>query len=142
MEIRRLNKLLNEKLHSISKKDIKKALQRNSENAKQTLKHPDKIGKYLKEFQEKVSNISEYNKFIPSLVNMVNDYCVGQYKDISFGTMVGIVSCILYFIFPMDLLPDKTPVVGYIDDIAILKYTIDVVKLDIEKYEKWKKSNK
>jgi len=45
---------------------------------------------------------------------------------------------LLYFIMPMDLIPDFIPVVGYLDDLAVLTTIMTTLKDEIEVYRAWK----
>ena len=47
--------------------------------------------------------------------------------------MLPIVSTLIYIISPFDILPDTIPVVGYIDDIAILSWALKSINPDLEK---------
>ena len=39
-----------------------------------------------------------------------------NYKKIPFGTIAAVVASLLYFVSPIDVIPDFIPVIGYIDD--------------------------
>lgn len=88
------------------------------------------------------------SKGIPSvLVNLWQDlktlYCMlsdsisGRYR-VPVRTLGAVVFTLLYFINPLDLLPDFIPVVGYIDDAIILKICFDFIVKDLEEYKRWK----
>ena len=55
--------------------------------------------------------------------------------------MLPIVSTLIYIISPFDILPDTIPVVGYIDDIAILSWALKSINPDLEEYKKWRADN-
>jgi uncharacterized membrane protein YkvA (DUF1232 family) len=44
---------------------------------------------------------------------------------------------LLYFILPADLIPDFIPVVGYLDDLAILTTIMSSLKKEINDYLAW-----
>ena len=50
-----------------------------------------------------------------------------------------IVAGILYFTYPMDLIPDFIPVAGIIDDVALIAWIYKSVQEDIEKFLEWEK---
>jgi uncharacterized membrane protein YkvA (DUF1232 family) len=63
-----------------------------------------------------------------------------SYKEIPTGSMVAILACLLYFLSPIDLIPDFIPLIGYIDDVFVIALVIDQVHSDLKKYEDWKKA--
>lgn len=75
------------------------------------------------------------------MFSMAKDWITGKYKDVSFTTMITILGGIIYFLSPIDIIPDFIPIIGYLDDLYILSTVIDRVKEEIEKYKLWKKIN-
>jgi len=49
-----------------------------------------------------------------------------------------IMGALAYVIFPIDVIPDFIPVIGWIDDVFVLKMTIDSIKDEIESYKRFK----
>ena len=74
------------------------------------------------------------------LVSMVRDYVSGAYRDVPFGTIAAIAAAILYLVSPFDAIPDFIPVIGYIDDAAVIALCLRMVHNDIEQYRVWKKT--
>lgn len=79
------------------------------------------------------------------LCSCVEDYCTGKYRTIPVGTIIGILACILYFVSPIDLIPDflhaVVPGVAAIDDIAVVGFAIKAAHDDLLQYEEWRKNN-
>ena len=48
---------------------------------------------------------------------------------------------VIYFVAPVDLIPDGIPVVGYADDAAVLAIALDFIKSDIDDYMEWREEN-
>lgn len=49
-----------------------------------------------------------------------------------------IVAALIYFLSPVDLIPDILPIVGLSDDVVVVALAYKQVKSDIEKYKVWK----
>jgi uncharacterized membrane protein YkvA (DUF1232 family) len=48
---------------------------------------------------------------------------------------------LLYFVNPIDVLPDFIPIIGGLDDAILLAYLLKVIDKEIEKFIAWEKLN-
>ncbi len=78
---------------------------------------------------------------IKLLYGMISDTVRGRYK-LPYRTVAAVVFTLLYFVNPLDLIPDLIPVVGYIDDAFVVSLCIKFIGTDLEKYKKWIQSAK
>ncbi len=51
-------------------------------------------------------------------------YYLFKDKNVPSGSKTIIIAALAYFIFPMDSIPDITPIIGYSDDLGVLYVTI------------------
>lgn len=70
--------------------------------------------------------------------SMATDYANGRYKEVPLNTIIAIVIAILYVVSPIDLIPDKTPGIGYVDDAAVVAFALSQVHEDVDRYREWK----
>ena len=75
------------------------------------------------------------------LIKMLKAYFKGEYKEINFESILIILAAVIYFVNPLDFLPDILPG-GVIDDAAVLTFAIKTVSSDIERFKQWKQSLK
>ncbi|MFC3810529.1 YkvA family protein [Lacihabitans lacunae] len=68
---------------------------------------------------------------------LIKSYATGEYRDIELKNLVIILGSMIYFISPIDFIPDILPMVGFADDIALLTFAYNSVASEIEKYELW-----
>lgn len=73
-----------------------------------------------------------------TLLAMLVDVMTGRYKDLPFKTLIALVAAVLYFVSPIDFLPDFIPFVGYIDDVFVIVLAIDLVRDDLADYRAWR----
>ncbi len=71
------------------------------------------------------------------LGRMTRAYAQGHYRNVPWKTMLLIVAAILYFIDPIDFIPDFIPVTGLTDDLGILLWVINRVSDEIDKFIIW-----
>ena len=98
--------------------------------------------RYGLRFQKATENegaISEVINDLKLLISLVKDYISGAYREIPYGSIVAAVAGILYFISPIDFIPDFIPVIGYIDDVFVIGVVLRQIHSDLEKYHEWKR---
>ncbi|MBW2147771.1 MAG: DUF1232 domain-containing protein [Deltaproteobacteria bacterium] len=74
-------------------------------------------------------------------IEIVRDYRNGSYKKIPWDTVLFIVVAIIYVVNPFDLVPDFIPVVGWLDDVAVVSLVIAAIANDLREYCIWKGYN-
>jgi len=75
-----------------------------------------------------------------TLGRLLRAYAQGEYREIPWKSLLLIVAAILYFINPIDVIPDLMPLVGLTDDFAVLFMVYKSVGADIDKFLEWEKS--
>ena len=111
--------------------------------AAKLLNNTHKIEETLKQgFQKAMDNegaISEVINDLKLLISLVKDYISGAYKETPYGSIVAAVAGILYFVSPIDFIPDFIPVIGYIDDVFVISIVLRQIHSDLDKYHEWKR---
>lgn len=74
------------------------------------------------------------------LGRLVRAYALGQYRAVPWKTVLKITAALIYFISPIDLLPDLLPITGLTDDFGVLLWVYNSVSGEIEKFLTWEKS--
>jgi uncharacterized membrane protein YkvA (DUF1232 family) len=70
-----------------------------------------------------------------SLVALVKAYANGSYRGVSKQNMILVVAAILYFVTPIDIVPDFIPLLGWLDDITIMGWVIKTIGEELSKFE-------
>ena len=71
------------------------------------------------------------------VAQMFTDAWKGSYR-ISLFTMLAIIFSLLYLVFPLDLIPDVIPVLGWIDDGMLLYLLSKRIVWEAGKYLRWR----
>lgn len=74
------------------------------------------------------------------LGRIIKAYAKGQYKSIPWKTLLIIVAAVIYFLNPLDLVPDLIPIAGLADDFAVLLWVYNAVSGEVEKFLSWEQS--
>jgi len=108
---------------------------------KVTEKDVEKVVNRSEEIKRKFSPKGPLARFIEDgqlLIAVVKDYWSGKYRQIPFGVIASIVFTLIYVLNPFDLVPDVLPVIGQVDDAAVMGACLMLVEQDLQKYKEWK----
>ncbi len=129
----------------LSKDKIKEQIDKFSEKAKEIIDNPEKVSKVLEKAISlcddlgKLRIIGKHFREASLVCSMLNDYICKRYTKIPTTTVITLLAAILYFVSPIDIIPDFIPLIGHLDDMIVLGFVTDAAKADLKKYEKWKK---
>ena len=103
----------------------------------------EKVMENQEKIEKSASNgtLSKFLDDIKLYFKMLGDIFTGKYKKIPVGTIAAIVGTLLYVLSPVDLIPDFIPVIGYLDDAAILAACLNFTRFDVEEYKKEKEED-
>ena len=124
--------------------EAKKELERGYDDAEKLLGDKDGFCKFLREVEEKSKDLPLLGELISKvalLLEMIKEYTEGTYRNMPIATAVAIVSALAYFLSPIDLIADVIPVIGHLDDAAVIGTCLTLINGDVEKYEKWRNEN-
>ncbi|MCR4417539.1 MAG: YkvA family protein [Ignavibacteria bacterium] len=85
---------------------------------------------------EKTKNKISFIEDIIALYNYLKDDSVKWYRKLI------VVSALVYFISPIDTIPDLAPLVGYLDDLGVIAAAIKYIGSEIQPYYRYKPSPK
>jgi uncharacterized membrane protein YkvA (DUF1232 family) len=74
------------------------------------------------------------------LFRLLKQWISGDYSGASWQTMLLVITAILYFVIPLDVVPDFIFVFGFLDDVAIIAYIASTIREEIEAFKVWEKS--
>jgi len=97
-----------------------------------------------KEIQQKISESESLKRVLSDVQlcqNLLKDYRAGRYRDVPKWVIAVIAGVLLYLINPIELIPDVIPVIGYLDDIALVAVALKLTRNELQKYREWKRSN-
>lgn len=86
------------------------------------------------------SSLSKIWNDLKLMIGMITDYAKGNYKSVPWKIMAAITAAVVYFVSPIDIVPDFIPFLGYFDDALIIKFALDLARDDLAAYERWKHS--
>jgi uncharacterized membrane protein YkvA (DUF1232 family) len=75
---------------------------------------------------------------IQLMFGLLGDWLSGTYK-VSTGTILAILGAVIYFVTPIDAIPDFIPVLGWMDDAAVFTLVINQIRAELDRYKAWKR---
>ncbi|MBQ6570190.1 MAG: DUF1232 domain-containing protein [Clostridia bacterium] len=128
----------------LSEQEALVELEKGYEKAEKILGNESKTERFLQRLEKKMKVIpivGERLADIPVLASLVIHYFKREYTDLPIGTIIAVVSALIYFVSPLDIMPDILPGLGYVDDAAVVAACWNLVKSDVEEYLKWRDDN-
>jgi uncharacterized membrane protein YkvA (DUF1232 family) len=75
--------------------------------------------------------------YLQTMLRLVRAYERGEYKQISTDDLTWIAAALSYLIDPFDLIPDKTPFLGFVDDAIVVGYVADKTRQTLDDFMIW-----
>ena len=123
---------------------VAKAVERNKTRAEQYIRDPEKSKELLDKAYKKTNTyeksggpLTEFWRDLKTLMRMLKSYTRHEYTHIAWGSLLLVVAAIIYFVSPIDLLPDWVPLAGFVDDAAITVFVISQLRADLAKFTRW-----
>ncbi len=96
-------------------------------------------------FYEKIESSVQKYADIASRLNVLTRLTKAwrnkEYTEVSYVTVFLSVAILLYFVSPIDLVPDFIPIVGGLDDVLLLGFLLKMIDKEIERFLTWEKEN-
>lgn len=112
--------------------------------AEETIDDKEKLASMLEKLKVKMKSLPMFGSVlanIPIMFKLLNSYTKNEYTDIPRRDLITIVSALSYLIAPIDLVPDFIPVIGLMDDMAIISVCVKATRHELERYLKWRNAN-
>lgn len=74
-----------------------------------------------------------------TFLRMVKACVTGEYKELPIRSLVLVVAALIYFVMPLDAIPDFIPIVGMLDDVTIILAISRSIADDVRKFEEFER---
>ena len=109
--------------------------------AQQLISEPSKVDDLLLQLEQKLGEvpaIGETLSDLPAMIAMVKGYITKEYTQVSPKVIATIVAAFLYMIKKKDLIPDNIPVVGLVDDLAVLGLALKLSEPELNAFKEFR----
>jgi len=78
--------------------------------------------------------IHHFKDDLQTLICLLRDWSTGKYTDVPSHTILLVVAALLYFLSPIDTIPDFFGAIGFTDDAAVVLFVLNAIKNEISHY--------
>jgi uncharacterized membrane protein YkvA (DUF1232 family) len=95
-----------------------------------------------RELEDKLKGLPEKLKKlvlqVKLLYELIRAYVDGSYREVPWASIAMAVAATVYFLSPIDLIPDAIPVIGLLDDALVVRFTLSAIQADLREFCAWK----
>ena len=114
------------------------------DNAEKVLKDSDKLDEIFRLTEEKLKSVPLVGtrlSYVAVMASMIKSYVDKEYTSAPPKCIIAMLSAVIYFASPIDLIGDAIPVAGYVDDAVIIAACLNMVDVYLKEYIAWRESN-
>jgi uncharacterized membrane protein YkvA (DUF1232 family) len=75
--------------------------------------------------------------YLLAMIRLIRAYHTGAYREIPERSFLIVISAMIYFVSPLDVIPDWIPILGYIDDALVVGLALKTVRDDLDAFMEW-----
>ena len=111
-------------------------------DAKACLKNPDDLHALLNEAAKKAATVprepfKDCWPYLQTMLRLIRAHHRGEYSQLPSEALLWIVAALNYLIDPYDLIPDITPVLGFVDDAIVVEFVADKTRQTLDDFMMW-----
>lgn len=71
------------------------------------------------------------------MLRLIRAHHRGEYGQVHNDALLWIVAALNYLIDPFDLIPDRTPFLGFVDDATVIEFVTDKARQTLDEFMTW-----
>jgi uncharacterized membrane protein YkvA (DUF1232 family) len=72
-----------------------------------------------------------------TFLRMLRAWATGNYKLLPWKSLSLIIGAVIYFVSPIDAVPDFLPGLGFLDDAFIIGWVMRMIRRDVASFREW-----
>ena len=113
--------------------------------AQELIREPSRVDDVLIQLENRLKEvpaIGETLSDLPLMISMVKGYITKEYSEVSPKVIATLVAAFLYLIKKKDIIPDKIPVIGIADDLAVLGLALKLSEPELEAFKAFREGRR
>ena len=75
--------------------------------------------------------------YLQTMLRLVRAHHRGEYDQVSKDALMWIIAALNYLVDPFDLIPDKTPFLGFVDDATVIAFAAGKTRQTLDDFMTW-----
>ena len=116
-------------------------LDKATEEAQAFIQSPSKVDELLIQLEKKLQDVPTIGKTLsnlPTMIAMVKAWITKEYTEVSPKVIACLVGAVIYLLKQNDLINDRIPVVGHLDDMAVMGLALKLSEPELEAFKAWR----
>ena len=116
-------------------------LDKGVEEAEEVIQNPSKVDEILLQLEAKLKEVPAIGSTLadlPLMISMVKAWIKKEYTEVSPKVIACLVGAVIYLLKKKDLISDSIPIVGIVDDIAVLGLALKLSEPELKAYAEWR----
>ena len=111
-------------------------------DAKTCLSNSEALEELFNEAAKKAAGVprepfKECWPYLQTMLRLVRAHHRGEYGKVPDNALLWVVAALNYLIDPFDLIPDKTPFLGFVDDATVIEFVTDKTRQILDDFMTW-----
>lgn len=119
-------------------KGFKKALRQ----ARALINESEKLNQLLNDASQKAKNykqkIDDVWEETMDLIELIKAYTKGEYRNIPWKAIIYALAAIVYFVNPLDMIPDFIFGIGFLDDATVIAFVANAIREELKRFKESK----
>lgn len=81
----------------------------------------------------------EIFKYLMAMIRLITAFAERRYRQVDVASLITILAAVIYFVSPIDLIPDFIPGAGLIDDAAVLSFVLGKLRKELDAFIQWER---
>lgn len=132
----------------MTEEEEKSAVKGYEQKAEAILKDESRVNAIIGNVTAKIIEVTQNSQTLDGFIGrlkvisrMVRAYVGGRYTEVPWRSVVLMMAGLLYFLAPIDLIPDFIPALGLVDDISVIAFIYRSLGRDVENFLRWEKGH-
>jgi uncharacterized membrane protein YkvA (DUF1232 family) len=72
-----------------------------------------------------------------TFLRLIKAWAKGTYRQAPWKSIALVIGAVLYFVSPLDAIPDWIPIIGFMDDAFIIGFVMRAIRKDVRAFREW-----
>ncbi len=119
-------------------KGLKSARQAAEKFAEEQEKLKSTLDQAIEKAEREKRRILDFWEDLQTLFDMVKAYVNKEYRNVPWKMIILAIAAILYFLNPLDVIPDLIPSLGFLDDATVVAFVLNALKEELQNFKQFR----